>query len=174
MAIIPIIHITPIRTDNIVPFIVFNLSTKSTFLSKHEVLGFLDKIDTEICEIMTSLTLEPLAIEVTSGQPDNPLPYREGQFICSPADISVHRKIDPQDVEVKEDVQGRFQDLCTRYSQVFFSNDSKDFGHTDLVPMDIDTGDSPPISQKPYNLSLKHTAWVQKELETLEKEGIIV
>ena len=40
--------------------------------------------------------------------------------------------------------------------------------------MDIETGDSPPISKKPYNLSLKHTAWVQKELEILEKAGIIV
>ena len=40
--------------------------------------------------------------------------------------------------------------------------------------MDIETGDSLPISQKPYNLSLKHAAWVQKELEKLEKMGIIV
>ena len=40
--------------------------------------------------------------------------------------------------------------------------------------MVIDTGDSLSISQKPYNLSLKHAAWVQKELETLEKAGIIV
>ena len=56
----------------------------------------------------------------------------------------------------------------------FFSNDSEDFGHTDLATMDREIGDSPPISQKPYNLSLKHTTWVQKELETLEKVGIIV
>ena len=34
--------------------------------------------------------------------------------------------------------------------------------------MDIDTGDSPPVCQKPYNLPLKHREWVQKELETLE------
>ena len=40
--------------------------------------------------------------------------------------------------------------------------------------MDIETGDSPPISQKPYHLSLKHTTWVQKEIEMLEKSGIIV
>ena len=45
---------------------------------------------------------------------------------------------------------------------------------TDLVTMNIETGENPPISQKPYNLSLKHTAWVQKELETLEKTGVIV
>ena len=35
-------------------------------------------------------------------------------------------------------------------------------------------GDSPPITQKPYTLPLKHAAWVQKELEILEKVGVIV
>ena len=43
-----------------------------------------------------------------------------------------------------------------------------------LITMDIDTGDMPPICQKPYNLPLKHREWVQKELETLEKAGVIV
>ena len=40
--------------------------------------------------------------------------------------------------------------------------------------MDIDTGDSPPTCWRPYNLPLKHREWVQKELETLEKAGVIV
>ena len=48
------------------------------------------------------------------------------------------------------------------------------FGHTDLVTMNKETGDNPHISQKPYNLSLKHTTWIQKEIETLEMAGIIV
>ena len=39
--------------------------------------------------------------------------------------------------------------------------------------MEIDTGDSPPITQKPYTLPLKHAKWVQKELEILEKAGVI-
>ena len=36
------------------------------------------------------------------------------------------------------------------------------------------TGDSLPITQKPYTLPLKHTTWVQRELEILEKAGVIV
>ena len=100
MVIIPVNHLTPKQTDTIVPFVIINLYTKSIFLSKHENLGFLDQTDTEICEIMTSLALEPLAIEVTSEQPENPIPYREGNFICSQADISVHIKVDLQDAEV--------------------------------------------------------------------------
>ena len=106
-------------TENIIPLIVINMSTKSISLSKHKVLGFLDWTDTEICEIMTSLALEPLTVEITSEQPRNPLPYTEGHFICSPADILVHRKVDLQDAQVGKDIQERFQNLCTRYSKVF-------------------------------------------------------
>ena len=39
--------------------------------------------------------------------------------------------------------------------------------------MEIETGDSPPVCQRPYNLPLKHIDWVQKELNTLEKAGVI-
>ena len=40
--------------------------------------------------------------------------------------------------------------------------------------MEFDTGDSPPITQRPYTHPLKHATWVQKELEILEKAGILV
>ena len=39
--------------------------------------------------------------------------------------------------------------------------------------MEIDTGDHPPIAQKPYTLSLKYIQWVKDELEMLEKGGVI-
>ena len=42
-----------------------------------------------------------------------------------------------------------------------------------LVEMEIDTGNHPPIASKPYTLPLKHYEWVQKEIETLERAGII-
>ena len=46
-------------------------------------------------------------------------------------------------------------------------------GCTQLVTMDVDMGDSPPICQKPYTLPLKHYNWVQQEIETLECAGVI-
>ena len=64
----------------------------------------LDQTDTEICEITTSLALDSVALEVTSEQLENPPSYREGKFICFPADIMVHRKVDLQDAEVSEDI----------------------------------------------------------------------
>ena len=64
MVIIPVIHITPMQIDIIIPFIVINLSTESISLSKCKVLRFLDQTHTEICKIMTSSALEVLALEV--------------------------------------------------------------------------------------------------------------
>ena len=39
--------------------------------------------------------------------------------------------------------------------------------------MHIDTGDSPPVSSRPYTLPLKHYEWVQREIESLERAGVI-
>ena len=39
--------------------------------------------------------------------------------------------------------------------------------------MDIPTGDSLPVTQRPITLALKHVQWVQEEIETLERAAII-
>ena len=57
---------------------------------------------------------------------------------------------------------------------IYFLPDSGDIGKTPLLEVEIDTGDSLPITQKPYTLPLKHTEWVQIELKILEKAGVIV
>ena len=43
-----------------------------------------------------------------------------------------------------------------------------------MLEVEIDTGDNVLITQKPYTLPLKHAEWVQRELEILEKAGVIV
>ena len=98
---------------------------------------------------------------------------REKKFITSPAEVNTHRKMQLQDAEVTEECREKFRLLCKEFEDVFFK-DSTDIGRTPLITMDIDTGDSPPVCQKPYNLPLKHREWVQKELQTLEKAGVIV
>ena len=65
-----------------------------------------------------------------------------------------------------------FEKLKEDYPEVFSLN-NQDIGHTQLVTMHVDTGDSPPICQKPYTLPLKHYSWVQQEIETLEQAGIM-
>ena len=81
-------------------------------------------------------------------------------------------KVKLQDAEVLDKYKKEFEKLCEEYDYIF-SKDSSDIGKTPLITMEIETGDSPPVCQRPYNLPLKHIDWVQKELNTLEKAGVI-
>ena len=89
-------------------------------------------------------------------------------FIKSPPEVEAHRKVDLKDKKIKEETRQEFNQFDD-----IISKGSDDIGKTLLVKMDIDTGDSPPIASKPYTLSLKHYDWVQKEITTLERAGII-
>ena len=62
--------------------------------------------------------------------------------------------------------------MCDRYPEAFSKN-NKDIGRTTLIEMEIDTGDNLSVAQNPYTLPLKHHEWVRKEIETLEKAGVI-
>ena len=93
-------------------------------------------------------------------------------FITSPADIDPREPIKLRDAEVTPQHREAFENLCSEFEEIF-SKDSADLGKTPLLKMDIPTGDSPPITQRPYTLALKHVQWVQEEIEILEKAGII-
>ena len=69
-------------------------------------------------------------------------------------------------------IKQKFEELCEEYGEAFSKN-NEDIGRTKLVKMDIDTGDSPPVSSRPYTLPLKHYEWVQREIESLECAGVI-
>ena len=96
----------------------------------------------------------------------------DSAFICSLADVPWHHKVHLQDKEISRDICQRFEELCEEYGQAF-SKHNEDIGRTKLVKMDVDTGDSPPVSSRPYTLPLKHYEWVQKEIESLECAGVI-
>ena len=63
---------------------------------------------------------------------------------------------------------------CVQYLKTSFPQTQVISGKTPLLEVEINTGDSLPITPKPYTLPLKHTTWVQRELEILEKAGVIV
>ena len=96
----------------------------------------------------------------------------DNAFLTSPADVPGPRKVDLQDADITPRTRSAFDALCEKYPKVF-SKGNEDIGRTQLVTMDIDTGDSPPVSSRPYTLALKHHKWVQEEIETLERAGII-
>ena len=73
---------------------------------------------------------------------------------------------------IKEETKVQFDNLCDCFKDII-SQGSDDIGKKLLMEIDIDTRDSPPITSKPYILPLKHFDWVQKEITTLERAGII-
>ena len=144
-------------------------------------MGYMQIQSFDISEIMTQTYTEPSPIifedddkEVLDKQERKRNKESiEKRFITSPTDIDIHRKVILQDADITEEQQNAFKDLCTKYNDIF-STDSGDIGKTALLEVEIDTENSLPITQEPYTLPLKHTAWVQRELEILEKAGVIV
>ena len=93
-------------------------------------------------------------------------------LVYSPAQITEHHRVELKDHDTSEETRHQFEELKAKYPEVFSLN-NEDIGHTQLVTMDIDTGDNPLVCQKPYTLPLKHYPWVQQEIETLEQAGVI-
>ena len=96
----------------------------------------------------------------------------ESDFLISLGDIYPNRKVELQDANIKESTKVAFELLCEKQHEAFSKN-NKDIGLTQLIEMETDTGDSLPVAQSPYTLPLKHYDWVQQEIETLEKSGVI-
>ena len=89
-------------------------------------------------------------------------------LVYSPAQVTEHQQVELRDQDVPKETKQEFEKLKEDYPEVFSLN-NQDIGHTQLVTMHVDTGDSPPICQKPYTLPLKNYSWVQQEIETLER-----
>ena len=96
----------------------------------------------------------------------------ESDFLISPGDIYPKRKVELEDADIKESTRVSFEALCEQQHEAFSKN-NKDIGCTQLIEMEIDTGDSLPVAQSPYTLPLKHYDWVRQEIEILEKSGVI-
>ena len=181
LCIFPMIHNVDVHKTENVPLVVIYLSTDDVYLLKGEIMGFMQNQSLDISEIVneTSIELSPVILEDDDKEVLQNLngevntENTEKRFITSPADIEVHRKVELQDADITEAQQNAFKDLCMEFKDIF-STDSSDIRKTPLLEVEIDTGDSLPITQKSYILPLTHTTWVQRELEILEKAGVIV
>ena len=160
------------QRDLIIPLALVNHSDKPIKLVRGRVMATMEK---ETGRVREENTLDPP--EKTINSVEQPSPDQAGEeekaFLTSPADVQKHAKITVPKVEVDPHTQQRFADLCEEFKDIF-SESSADLGRVELIQMTIETGDSPPIAQRPYPLALKHADWVKKELMTLEKAGVIV
>ena len=153
---------------------IMNLSQESMKIAEGTLIGHYAREDTEDIYVTEQ---DLFGINVTEPWPTEQLEEEifrgTGKgFISSPADIDPREPIVLKDAKVDPKYKQEFEELCREFDDVF-SKDSADLGKTPLLKMDIPTGDNPPVSQRPYTLALKHIQWVQEEIETLEKAGVI-
>ena len=113
--------------------------------------------------------------EISSGKEERFEDMQEvvdSDFLISPGDIYPNRKTELEDAEISSKTRERFEQICKEHDRAFSKN-NKDIGKTQLIEMEIDTGDQLPVAQNPYTLPLKHYEWIRREIETLEKAGVI-
>ena len=152
------------------PLTIFNLSTVDhLYIGKDTVIAFAEEPILDTYNI--KLASEDM-IKEHLAKPHNWVPQRhktlpeiphDTAFICSPADVPGPRKVQLQDKTITTAIRQKFEELCEEYGEAFSKN-NEDISRTKLVKMDIDTGDSPPVSSKPNTLPLKHYEWVQREI----------
>ena len=158
------------KSYNTIPYMLINLGNVDTvYIGKDTPVAYIKSEDVgceylevnEIIEDVWGINWKPLheCKMVTSD------------LVYSPAQVTEHRCMELKDQSISEDTKRRFKELKEQYPKVFSLN-NEDIGCTQLVTMDTDMGDSPPVCQKPYTLPLRHYNWVQ-EVETLECAGVI-
>ena len=174
------------RSDmSVMPFVIVNFSpTEHLHLPKDQVVAFAEK-DTKEGEVYEISSME----EIEKELPRNWVPERKHRnkleelinnnpfstkddFLKSPVEAPAHRKVLLEDKDITKKTVGDFNKLCDKYNDIISKN-SRDIGKTMLVEIEIETGNHPPVTSKPYTLPLKPYEWVQREIETLEKAGII-
>ena len=85
---------------------------------------------------------------------ENPLMKKDDDFLKSPSEAPVHRKVLLEDRNISPKTQEAFDKLCKKYDDIISKN-SGDIGKTMLVEMEIDTGNHPPIASKTIHPTLK-------------------
>ena len=161
------------------PLTIFNLSTVDhLYIGKDTVIAFAEQpvLETYNIELASEDKIKEHLAKSRNWVPQRhktlPEIPHDTAFLCSPADVPGPCKVQLQDKDITTDIRQKFEELCDEYGEAFSKN-NEDIGRTKLVKMDIDTGDSPPVSSRPYTLPLKHYEWVQREIESLERAGVI-
>ena len=140
-------------------------------------------------DILRNVTLQVLVIN-NSDQHVNFLKGMKIGHLEPPTDKLMQRSINstttqwmlPETVKLESFTPPKYQldatiqqqlDNLLRTFKDQFAKDEMTIGTTLLTQMSIDTGDSDPVSQKPYPIAMKHYNWVKEEIDKLLEAGVI-
>ena len=154
-----------------IPYLIINLEhSRDIYLGKDTVVAYARE-ENKSCDYLEINEIVQLA-DLKKDLSTKSRSIDESDLVFSTAQVTEHQRVELKDQEISKETKQRFAKLKGKYPKVFAVN-SEDIGRTNLVTMHVDTGDNPPIFQKPYTLPLKHYSWVQQEIEMLEHVGII-
>ena len=156
------------KSHDTIPYMIVNLDYHDmVYIKKDTPVAYIHEEDMSCAYLEVNEVVE--STQGINWQPPCKHKIVKSDLVCSPAQIMEHQKVELKD---HDETKQQFEELKRKYPEVFSLN-NEDIGCTQLVTRDIDTGDSPPVCQKPYSLPLKHYSWVQQEIETLEWAGVI-
>ena len=69
---------------------------------------------------------------------------------------------EPPHHKLRKDIETKLEELLREYKS-WFAQDETTTGTTPLTKMTLDTGNSEPVSRKPYPIAMKHYHWVKYE-----------
>ena len=126
--IVPTIYSVDLYKSENVHLVLINFLTDDIYLSKGEIMGFMQSQLLDISEIVTETSTEPSSISLeeddnaaefrTECEIEAPFELNEKKFITSPADIDIHRRVDLQDAVITKEHQKAFKELCNEYKDI--------------------------------------------------------
>ena len=142
----------PQQTCTRIPFFITNVSSSSrVVLPKDHVMAFMTPEDpeTNYVEIAEVQSVEGECRNWT--HPTKMLPkVPKSDFLVSPGNIKKVRRCVLPESGITNETCESFCQLFDKY-QAALSTSSEDIGHSELITMDIDTGLSQPVSQRPIH-----------------------
>ena len=166
-------------------FVIVNFSHhEHLHLPKDHVVAFAEK-DCNDIEVLEICTMEQLERDLPQNWIperkwqeklseffENPFMQKEDDFLKSPVEAPVHRKVLLKDKNISPKTQKAFDELCKKYDDIIFQN-SGDIGKTMLVEMEIDTSNHPPHSIKTLHLTTETLRMGPKKNRNTRKAGIL-
>ena len=146
-----------------IAYVIYNLNAHDhVYISKGTIIAYTEDEEPEMECFKIAETFEEAqeAMQYRNHLPSHPKLPMPPQFdlICSPAKVKLHRRVELKDHNTTKEMKKHFEELCQQFPEVFSTN-NEDIGRTNLITMEIDTGDSPPSAKKPYTLPLKYYEW---------------
>ena len=139
-----------IKGKTSVNILVSNNTNKHITFNKGEYIGCLEPTITEDTAIAQQDTHSTKSVTIQKMMSEQVRP-----------DI-----FDPSHHKLKTGIKSKLDTLLKEYASQF-TKDETSIGTTPLMEMTTDTGDSDPVSQKPYPIAMKNYQWVKEEIKKL-------